>query len=305
MPDLATIRSAFIAGKLDVTLNNSWKDYNAITKVAPEVISYAQDGFAETVFRIRCDMEPFTDVRVRQAMLMAVNFEEILDSFFNGFGNPYSPFISPMHPDLYIPFDELPANVKKLLSYDPEGAKALLAEAGYPDGFKTNILYYVNRDPGIAEVLQAYLADIGVEAELLGYDWPVYNSKRLNKEYDAMVMHWNWGTKNPNHKLNVFSDPNHMYNLSKVDDRELQALMDKINVEFDKAKRDPLLTQANLLTIEHAHYFPMPDSTVFNLWWPWLRGYSGEVDAVGHWAFGQLYARLWIDPAMKKEILGN
>ena len=107
---------------------------------------------------INVEMEPFTDVRVRQALNMAINKDRIV-RIVNNRAVPANQILPPLF--------ESYASDYEGYAYDPEAARSLLAEAGYPDGFDT-VLYAYNVAPNdrIAQAIQADLAEIGVNAEL-------------------------------------------------------------------------------------------------------------------------------------------
>ena len=107
---------------------------------------------------INTQMEPFTDVRVRRALNMAINKERIV-RIINNRAVSAKEILPPAMPGYADDYEGYP--------YDPEGAKALLAEAGYPDGFDT-VLYAYNVAPNdrIAQAIQQDLSQIGVRAEL-------------------------------------------------------------------------------------------------------------------------------------------
>lgn len=107
---------------------------------------------------INVEMEPFTDVRVRQALNMAINKDRIV-RIVNNRAVPANQILPPLF--------ESYASDYQGYAYDPEAARALLAEAGFPDGFDT-VLYAYNVAPNdrIAQAIQADLAEIGVNAEL-------------------------------------------------------------------------------------------------------------------------------------------
>ncbi|WP_425484658.1 ABC transporter substrate-binding protein [Aureimonas mangrovi] len=108
---------------------------------------------------------PFDDVRVRRALMMAVDRQMIVDGAQSGYGEPIGSHYTPNDPG----FVDLTGEI----AYDPEGARALLAEAGYPDGFTATIkvpqMNYARRS---SEVLQAMLAEIGVTLQIVPTEFP-------------------------------------------------------------------------------------------------------------------------------------
>ncbi len=107
---------------------------------------------------LNTNVAPFDNVKVRRAVNMAVNKERVVQ-LINGRATPATQPLPPLMPgydDAYTGY-----------AYDPEGAKALLAEAGFPDGFATQ-LYATNTDPNprIAQAIQQDLAAVGIDAEL-------------------------------------------------------------------------------------------------------------------------------------------
>ena len=111
--------------------------------------------------------KPFDDVRVRQALCYAVDKQEIIDLAFDGYGSPIG---SSMYPAFGKYFDD---SLTNYYTKDVEKAKALLAEAGYPDGFDMTITVPSNYKPHMdtAEVLVQQLAQIGVNATIEPIEW--------------------------------------------------------------------------------------------------------------------------------------
>lgn len=115
-------------------------------------------------FRFHCKREPFTDPRVRQAIAYAIDRRSIIDNLMPGMVEPST---GPLTPKIRGRADlgEFP--------YDPEKAKALLAEAGYPDGFETTIATTPRYNMGVelAQAVAAQLEDVGIEADIEVYEW--------------------------------------------------------------------------------------------------------------------------------------
>ncbi|WP_182084771.1 ABC transporter substrate-binding protein [Aureimonas sp. ME7] len=109
--------------------------------------------------------KPFDDPRVRKALMMAVDRTALVEAAWSGYGEPIGSHYTPNDPG----FVDLAAKVP----YDPDGAKALLAEAGYPDGFTATIrspqMSYATRS---SEILQGFLAEIGVTLNIVPTDFP-------------------------------------------------------------------------------------------------------------------------------------
>ncbi|MEO1226253.1 MAG: ABC transporter substrate-binding protein, partial [Pseudomonadota bacterium] len=108
---------------------------------------------------------PLADVRVRQAVAHAIDRQAIIDGAMFGYGTPIGTHFAPHNP-AYV-------DLTGLYPYDPDRARELLAEAGYPDGFSTTFVLpppaaYARRG---GEVIQAYLAEVGIDAELVPVEW--------------------------------------------------------------------------------------------------------------------------------------
>ena len=134
--------------------------------------------------------EPYTDVRVRQAINYAVNKEEIVKYILGGAGRVSD---APIAPGIFGYKAAGP------YEYDLEKARALLAEAGYPDGFKAKLFHPTGRylmDAAIAEAVQAQLREVGIEVELITMEWATYLafSRKPVEESELEMYLLGWGT---------------------------------------------------------------------------------------------------------------
>jgi peptide/nickel transport system substrate-binding protein len=145
--------------------------------------------------------EPFDDRRVRRAIAHAIDRETIVEAFFGGLGVTAEDHLPPSvfgHGDPW-PYD-----------YDPERARELLAEAGYPDGFETELWYmpvsrpYYPAPQPIAEAMASYLADVGVSVELLTEDWTTYLSDYNTGAFPMYMLGWYADYPDPDNFLNTF-----------------------------------------------------------------------------------------------------
>ncbi len=123
---------------------------------------------------------PFDNLKVRLAINHAINKTEIIERLYQGTGIPAK---NPIPPTLWS-YDEI-----EDYAYDPELAKQLLAEAGYPDGFETTLWAlpiprpYIPDGQALAEALQSDLRNIGIEAKIVTFDWQTYIEKTENGEH--------------------------------------------------------------------------------------------------------------------------
>ena len=183
--DFSTQKAAFRTGKID-GLGDYWlhvnvlpKDVKGILRSNPETKVASRPGESWTIgMNFNWDMEtaggkPWGDIRVRQALQMAINREEIAEEFYRGYvtPDPY-PLMGSLVKGFFTPFEEWPEETKKYFRYDPEAARQLLAEAGYPNCFKVDLWIGTGQqDPELAQLWKSYLADIGVEMTIVEFEW--------------------------------------------------------------------------------------------------------------------------------------
>jgi len=131
--------------------------------------------------------KPFDDVRVRQALAYAISRDEVIQKAFDGFAQPL------WGPPLIPPY--WAGNTERYYSLDPAKAKQLLAEAGYPDGFKTTLTTSTTTSyhTALATVVQAELKKIGIDVEITPLDGAVATQSWRRGEFDMYPIRW-WGS---------------------------------------------------------------------------------------------------------------
>src|SRR5206468_5233757 len=131
---------------------------------------------SSSAITMRTDMPPFNDVRVRRAISHAIDRQAIIEAVWMR-GEP-TPSVSRGLAEWSLPVDQLGAGAK-YYQYDPKEAKRLLAEAGYPKGFKTQLTTTagLGRDlVDAAQLVQRFLKDVGIEAELKLQEYGAYTA---------------------------------------------------------------------------------------------------------------------------------
>ncbi|QKY70573.1 glutathione ABC transporter substrate-binding protein [Lentibacillus sp. CBA3610] len=192
--------------------------------------------------------EPFDDKRVRQAVSMAVDKDEIIEGVYNGVGTPAP---RPLAPSVFGYDDSVEG-----LEYDPEQAQELLAEAGYEDGFETTIWTNDSEQRvDTAVTVQSQLADIGIDVEIEELEWGAYLERTANGEHDMFVLGWSNSTADADYGMYPLfhssqqGDPG---NRSFIDNQELDELLEQARQETDPEARQELYSQAQELLVEQA-----------------------------------------------------
>jgi peptide/nickel transport system substrate-binding protein len=175
------------AGTIDGADNLSPDDI-PLAQAAPGLDVYLRPPFNIGFLGINRAHEPFDDARVRQAVAMAINKAELVDALYPPTAQAAAQFVPP----------GIFGHTQGLedWSYDPERARELLVEAGYPEGFETTLWvmaisrpYFPNPDR-VGEVLQADLAEMGIQAKIVTFDWGTYLEKMYAGEADLFLNGW-------------------------------------------------------------------------------------------------------------------
>jgi peptide/nickel transport system substrate-binding protein len=221
-----------------------------------------QTGLTINGIAVPTDTKPFDDVRVRQALNYAVDKKAINDSLYKGLAVTMT---SPLPPAEWGFDDSL-----KGYPYDPEKAKALLKEAGYPDGFKTELLAYTSArgynpaGPQLAVAVQGYLKQIGVEASVQQIEFGAYLAKARSGKYDGMFMvGWSGDNGDPDNFVGEIFGSEHIpiTNMARFRNPDLDNVLQQARRESDHAKRVELYQQAQKMIVEGAPWI-MVNSTL-------------------------------------------
>jgi peptide/nickel transport system substrate-binding protein len=300
--DEATRVTALRTGKLDIMELVRWQDYEQLKKATPDLKWNRWLATSGTFLSMRVDQKPFDDVRVRRAMNMAVNKEEIIKAFYNGNAEL---FAYPQHPEYtgyFQPLSEQPASVQELFKYDPAKAKKLLAEAGYPSGFsfKTQVCSCNAEHMDLLPLISAYLEQVGVKMEIQPMEYAAFLSA-MTTQTNAPGYFMNNGHTNPTTTIRKSFVPHQVWNPSQWNDPKLTARMEAAYQERDEAKRQAELRAMTTEMLDNAPYIWLPTPYIYTAWWPWVKGYQGELRA-GSVRPGPIYARIWVDQDLKKKM---
>lgn len=182
IPDSDTRLAAFRTGQVETTGDVSPEQLRNLLSAEPD-LPYDQNLFAtQAQLYLNQTREPFDDLRVRRAISLAIDRQSAVDQLF-GAGEISGP-VNPSLGDWALPLEER----EELQPYDVEQAKALLAEAGYPDGFSTTLMVtdaYGNTIVRMAQWIVEDLKEIGIDVELEVLEYATYYTQRWpNLEYN-------------------------------------------------------------------------------------------------------------------------
>jgi peptide/nickel transport system substrate-binding protein len=201
---------------------------------------------------------PFKDKRVRQAFYQAIDINGIQKTVMRGASTPAALLIGPG-------VNGYDASLDTRLPYDPDAAKKLLAEAGYPEGFEVSMNCpndrYVN-DSNICQAVAANLARIGVKINLQAETKGTYFPKILRRDTSFYLLGWSPSTYDAHNVLNaimrcVDSKGSGQFNLGAYCNPKVDELTLKIQSETDKVKRDAMIKEAFQLHASDIGHLPM------------------------------------------------
>ena len=189
----------------------------------------------ETVMAMNNKREPYSDIRVREAVAHAINRQDIIDGAMFGYGTPIGTFFAPHNP-AYI-------DLTGLSDFDPEKSRALLAEAGYPDGFETTLQLpptpYARRG---GEVIAAQLAEVGITAKIENVEWAQWLSGPFAGDYDLTIV-----SHTEPFDIGAFAKPGYYFGYENPDFNEVIA---ELNDTTDPDARTALIQKAETMLAE-------------------------------------------------------
>ena len=204
---------------------------------------------------------PFDNQLVRQALNMATNKAAIIDAVYNGAGavakNPIPPTMWSYN-DNIVDYD-----------FDPVAAKELLAEAGFPNGFETDLWAMPVSRPynpnarRMAELMQSDWAKVGVKANIVSYEWGEYLDRSKKGEHQTVMLGWTGDNGDPDNFLNVLLGCDSSSNRAFWCNEEFNGLLQEAKQTNDLETRTALYEEAQVIFKEQAPWITVAHSVVF------------------------------------------
>ena len=214
--------------------------------------------------------EPLDDVRVRQAIAYALNRDEL--ALAGAFGNA-EPTQDPIPSSNVWNFGYAP------YEQDLDRARALLAEAGVGDGFEMEIMptFQFEESIRLAQVMQAQLAPLGIEASIRSLEWAEWLEEEGNGNYDTYVCSWNV-LVDPDDFFYAQHKTGEVFNFTGYSNPEVDTLLEQGRQTADFEERRGIYAQVNQAIVDDAPYIYFYNPLEINAYRPNVQGYQTRAD---------------------------
>ncbi len=251
----------------------------------PNLKVLQQEGFNVGYLAMNTTRPPFSDVRVRRAVNLAIDKAAIIEAVYQGAGvvakNPIPPTLWSYNDDI----EDYP--------YDPAAAQKLMIEAGLAEGFDTDLWYipvsrpYNPNGKRVAELIQYDLAKIGIRATLKSDEWGAYRTRLQNGDMSMALYGWTGDNGDPDNFLDVLLGCTSARvggnNIAKWCNPDYDRLVTEAKRISDIGEREKLYRQAQVIFHEDAPWVPIAHSVVFMATRASVSGF--KMDPLGRDAF--------------------
>ncbi|MGM0413755.1 MAG: glutathione ABC transporter substrate-binding protein [Bacillota bacterium] len=245
VPEESTRVVMLETGEAHAIMNVPPRDVGRLTE-NPDITVKNVASLRTLYIGLHAQKEPFDDLKVRQAVNYAVDTESIVENILSGAGRPSD---APISPDIFGYSEQ------EIYEYDPDRARELLAEAGYPDGFEVEFYYPVGRYPMdniIAQAVQSQLAEVGIEANMTTMEWATYleviNAEPDESPHEMYLLGWGTVTGDADYGLYALLHSGEWApdgsNRSFYANSEVDELLEAARIETDTEERKALYAEA-------------------------------------------------------------
>jgi len=302
IPNQNTALAALRTGKIDCVQSLSLASAQGLQKTNPELVQFSTVLGACETLEPRNDLAPFSDIRVREALQMALNLPDIANSFYQGTAQPYPQSLTSSYQVGWAwPYQQWPADLQAQYAYNPTQAKQLLAQAGFPNGFTTDVVADNSGNMDLLQIVQSYFAAIGVTLTIQAMDpasWTSYVV--VGKKQDALAYRSGAGTLgNINTPIKMLQRDMNGFagNFSHVNDTVFNGFYPAAMAATSVDQVQQLVIQANQRVAQQHFAISIVQPNTFGFTQPWFKGYTGQFgsEAAGGNYLCYYLARFWIN----------
>jgi peptide/nickel transport system substrate-binding protein/oligopeptide transport system substrate-binding protein len=272
IPEDLTAVLEFETGRLDVLLIPSAEYRHFTTDPTWKKLVFGKPGLNSYYLGLNCTRPPFSDLRVRQAVNMAIDRLHILNTVFEKRGVLAT---GPVPPELWK--NSIGPALAKGYAYDPEKAKALIREAGATGAV---IRVFISADPEVLDVvsvIQNYLAVVGLKTEITQLDWSAFKHAVNKGEPDAFWLSWWADYPDPeNFLFPLFhsSSVGPSGNRTRLIDQDLDRIIETAQRTTNDAKRYRLYQEAEDRIVQSAPWIFMWHRADYFVIQPWVKDFK-------------------------------
>jgi peptide/nickel transport system substrate-binding protein len=295
VPDESTALALYRTGQIDVgpQQNNAVRqqDLDSLKQSHPHLMYRDILSIVPGVIFMRTDMAPFSDVRVRHAISHAIDRQGLIDAVWVR-GEPTPPVARGLV-EWALPIEQLGEGAK-YYRYDPKEAKRLLAEAGYPKGFKTQLWVTTGLTRDLvddAQLVQHYLKDVGIDAELKLQEHGAYMSTTMQGKYEGMVRSPFGIAWEPDAPLYRTFAADSSWNAGHLNDPTITAMLKEQRRTKDLEARKKIIYDIQRYAAEKQYFVYLNSNTITASWQPYVKNYSPNIT----FDYGSRAAALWLD----------
>jgi peptide/nickel transport system substrate-binding protein len=267
------------------------QDVEALKKTHPNLVYQDFVSNVTNAIFMRTDMAPFNDVRVRRAISHAIDRQGLIEAVWVR-GEP-TPAVARGLIEWSLPIDQLGAGAK-YYQYDPKEARHLLAEAGYPNGFKTQLTV----SPGYgrdllddAQLVQQYLKDVGIEVEMKIQEYGAYVATTAQGKFEGLVRGPYGIAWEPDSPLYRSHASDSSWNTGHVNDATITAMLKEQRRTKDLEARKKLIYDIQRYAAEQQYYVYLHSSMITGSWQPYVKNYVPNLS----FDYGGRAAALWLE----------
>jgi len=298
--DNASRMAAFLSGKYDLgwefphTINRvDWVQIkDTLKQKRPKLQTLEFPSPVMSHISMRTDQKPFSDVRVRQAMSLAIDRQAIIDSVFEGVG-AMNPAVAAALKEWSIPMDKLGEGAK-YFKYDLAEAKRLLAAAGYPNGFPGTMCFTTYGSTILVDSMQLVQKDlkaVGIDVRIDQKEYGAYIATCFYGKFDSMTYGPQTGFLEPDNFLFGQYYPEELKNQSHINDPVVADMLVRQRRTPDVAKRREIIYDIQRHLAKQQYYVQMPSGVYIAVWEGALKNFGPNMG----YDYGGRFMAAWLD----------